>query len=66
MKVFVNLLKRIKNALTDNRTKFHITFSDTEPTEDHLQVGSILHDADGRAMIITHYSVDEMLAEYID
>lgn len=24
MNVFVNLLKRIKNALIDNRTKFHI------------------------------------------
>ena len=66
MNVIVNLLRRIKNALTSSRTKFHITFLDTEPTEDHLRVGSILYDADACAIIITHYSVDEMLAEYID
>lgn len=66
MNVIANFLIRIKDALSGHRDKFYITFSDPEPTEDHLQVGSILYDADGRAMVITHYSVDEMLAEYID
>lgn len=66
MNVIANLQNNITDALVGAHDKFCITFPDSESTKDHLQVGSILFDADGRTMIITHYSVDEMLAECID